>query len=376
MGFWKNLVNVGKSIAKGIPVIGEAVGVADSIAGLFGQSSDQRYNTSQLQAQNAFNAQQAELNRQFQMNMMQQNFDMVNQYNTPANQMERLRQAGLNPFSSQGQAYSASSTSSSPTSPSGSTAVGSAPAYTQSSFASRWSDLASASHAIAQADRAGIDTEFLKETLKARIDNETARSEIQQVLSKYQNEMSKKELDLITQKIQETIENWQNISSETDANHTWRQWLALSQKNKYLKDTEVQDVMRSIYQNYRSNWQDELYTSEINKNASVTAVNQSQEKLNNTRQALAHLEELVAKATNESEKFARLKEFEEAAERQGLITESLRQTLRTLEKNNDWYGFNMVLKTLGVGADVYNATKKGKGSGNKQTVNIFDSYYY
>ena len=134
--------------------------------------------------------------------------------------------------------------------------------------------------------------------------------------------------------------------------------------------------MKSIYDNYHRNWQDKLYESEIGKNNSIIAVNESQEKLNQTREALAKLEEYIGRATNESEKIARLKEFEESATRQGLITESLRQTLRTLEKNNDWYGFNMVLKTLGVGADVYKATKKGNGlSISNNNNNRFDPYF-
>lgn len=372
-----------EDIVKSINPVEQLVGTIDSVAGLFGGSSDQRFAKSMMDKQNAFNAQQAQLNRDFQAQQWEDHFQSINQYNDPSAQLRRLSSAGVNPWNSAGQGYS--STASNLSSPSGSSASSGSGIASQS-FSSRWSDLEGASKAIAEADKVGIDTDYLKRTLEDRIVDTAARSKIQDVLAKYQDKMSQKELSLITQKIQETIERWQNISSETEANDTWKRWLALSQKDFYLKQTDVQDVMKSIYDNYHTNWQDKLYASEIGKNNSIIGVNQSQEKLNQTREALAKLEEYIGKATNESEKIARLKEFEETAIRQGLITESLRQTLRTLEKNNDWYGFNMILKTLGVGADVYGVVKgpkqlnherttEGYRNGKHYSETIFDSYY-
>lgn len=372
-----------EDIVKSINPVEQLVGTIDSVAGLFGGSSDQRFAKSMMDKQNAFNAQQAQLNRDFQSQQWDNHFQAINEYNDPSAQMQRLRSAGVNPWNSEGQGYS--STASNVSVPSGSSASSGSGIASQS-FSSRWSDLEGASKAIAEADKVGIDTDYLKRTLEDRIVDTAARSKIQDVLSKYQDKMSQKELSLLTQKIQETIERWQNISSETEANDTWKRWLALSQKDFYLKQTDVQDVMKSIYDNYHTNWQDKLYESEIGKNNSIMGVNESQEKLNQTREALAKLDEYIAKATNESEKIARLKEFEETARRQGLITESLRQTLRTLEKNNDWYGFNMILKTLGVGAVVYGSVKgpkqlnherttEGYRNGKHYSETIFDSYY-
>lgn len=372
-----------EDIVESINPVEQIVGTIDSVSSLFGGSSDQRFAKSMMDKQNAFNAQQAQLNRDFQSQQWDNHFQAINEYNDPSAQFQRLRSAGVNPWNSEGQGYS--STASNVSAPSGSSASAGSGIASQP-FSSRWSDLEGASKAIAEADKVGIDTDYLKRTLEDRIVDTAARSKIQDVLSKYQEKMSQKELSLITQKIQETIERWQNISSETEANDTWKRWLALSQKDFYLKQTDLQDVMKSIYDNYHRNWQDKLYESEIGKNNSIIGVNQSQEKLNQTRDALAKLEEYIRNSTNESEKIARLKEFEETATRQGLITESLRQTLRTLEKNNDWYGFNMILKTLGVGADVYGVVKgpkqlnherttEGYRNGKHYSETIFDSYF-
>ncbi len=320
-------------------------GTVDSVAGLFGQSSDQRYQRDMMNKQNAFNAEQAELNRQFQANQWQEHFDQINAYNSPSAQMSRLRSAGLNPFSSEGQAYGSSSASNAtPVVPGSSASAASIPS-TQS-FTSRWSELAQASKAIAEADRTGIDTDFLKKTLADRITDTTARAQIQSVLAQYQNDMSKKQLEHLTQQIEETIQSWMHISSETDANNTWRQWQANAVKNKYLKDTELQEVMRSIWQNYFDKWQDAKESSEINRNNASAAAARSESSLNNVRRALADFDVKIASASNESAKRAAVTRLEESVRREYKITEELDERIEQLKHQNDWYGLRMLLEGL------------------------------
>lgn len=93
---------------------------------------------------NAFNAQQAELNRQFQKEQTdaqnQWNLDLWNlnnDYNTPANQLKRLQEAGINPNMYSTYSSGSSMTASSSSTPSGSSAsaAGSIPMEADDTFA-------------------------------------------------------------------------------------------------------------------------------------------------------------------------------------------------------------------------------------------------
>lgn len=102
------------------PLIGAGLvkGGFDILGSLFSHSETGRqikYQQEENQRNRDFNAQQAELNRQFQKSM----FDAENEYNLPSNVVQRLQDAGLNPalayggFSGSASAPSGSAASSS-----------------------------------------------------------------------------------------------------------------------------------------------------------------------------------------------------------------------------------------------------------------------
>ena len=109
-----------ENIVKSINPVEQLVGTIDSVAGLFGGSSDQRFAKSMMDKQNAFNAQQAQLNRDFQSQQWEDHFQAINEYNDPSAQLRRLSSAGVNPWNSEGQGFS--STASNLSTPSGSSA--------------------------------------------------------------------------------------------------------------------------------------------------------------------------------------------------------------------------------------------------------------
>lgn len=88
-------------------------GIGDALGSLFGLANT-GVNIALQNKQNKFNAEQAQLNRNFQREMWSAN----NEYNTPTKQVARLVDAGLNPALAYGQVTSGTSSSS----PSGSQA--------------------------------------------------------------------------------------------------------------------------------------------------------------------------------------------------------------------------------------------------------------
>lgn len=111
------LSSLGGAVA-GFP--GALIGSAGSklIDGLFG-SDPNKQNKEIMQMQNQFNAQEAQKNRDFQVDM----FNRTNSYNSPKAQMQRFMEAGLNPDLMYGNGASSIAAQS----PSGSQASGSSP---------------------------------------------------------------------------------------------------------------------------------------------------------------------------------------------------------------------------------------------------------
>lgn len=117
-GFLKSLTSGLGSALSG--VAGGLLGSVGSkaIDSLFG-SDPNKQNMKIMQMQNDFNAQEAQKNRDFQVQM----FDRTNEYNSPKAQMQRFMEAGLNPDLM----YGGGASSISAQSPSGSQASGSSP---------------------------------------------------------------------------------------------------------------------------------------------------------------------------------------------------------------------------------------------------------
>lgn len=151
---------------------------------LFNQQWQNYWNERALE----FQREESEKARKWQSEEWKSQFAKQNEYSTPASQVERLRAAGINPaavFGSVG-----SSGGSSPSTPIASTP--SAPAHQSmpgnyqptlfnpfGSFGSALRDVAGAFKDLAEADKTGVDTEYLRRTLNARVAQQETAADFQ-----------------------------------------------------------------------------------------------------------------------------------------------------------------------------------------------------
>lgn len=85
-------IDVGSMVSSGVG--GVAGAVVNGISNAIGARRNYKYNLKLQQQSQQFNAQEAQKNRDFQKQM----FDETNQWNSAGAQVQRLREAGLNPY--------------------------------------------------------------------------------------------------------------------------------------------------------------------------------------------------------------------------------------------------------------------------------------
>lgn len=376
--------------------VNSIVGTIDSVAGLFGQSSDQRYNREQMQAQQQFSANEAAKQRNWQSEQWEKQFSMTNEYNSPQAQAARMSSAGLNPWSQAGQSYASNSASNGGTIGTGANAI--APASAQDNaggFTGRWRDLSEASKAIADADNVGIDTEYLRSTLEARIKNETARAAVQQVIADNQEDMTKKEL----RKLDKVIRNIQALSDKYDSETTlsdMKSWTEERVWNKINADIQValsqvglnENLSRQLRELLDAGWASATvkniksqtvsnYASASASYANASLAKAQTETENLLRSDNAKLLKMraigeecsakIASAANEEQKKAAIIEAIEQQRRAGIITDKLAAELKTAQseaKNADGYYF---IRNMYMASKTMEATTKSAS-------NIMDVY--
>ncbi len=160
MSFLGSLGSALTGAASGNPLgfISGGLGIVDGVAGMFGQSSDQRFAHKQMEWQ----SQEAQKQRDFQLDMWNRN----NEYNKPDEQMKRLEEAGVNPWQSMGNS-SVASGNSSLSQPSG---FAPSPAHAASSSLSSLGLAADVLGKIAQANKAGADTNRINTLLQTELE--------------------------------------------------------------------------------------------------------------------------------------------------------------------------------------------------------------
>lgn len=396
MGFLSGLTNALSPLASAMNPVGAILGGVDAVAGLFGQSSDQRFNREQMQAQQQFSSAEAAKQRQWQSEQWERQFNMTNEYNSPQAQAARMSEAGLNPWSQAGQAYSSNSTSNGGTIGTGANAIAPASAQDNSlGFTGRWRDLSEASKAIADADNVGIDTEFLRSTLEARIKNESARAAVQQVIADNQEEMTKKEL----RKLDKVIRNIQALSDKYDSEATlndMKSWTEERIWNKLNSDIQValsqvglnNELTRQLKELLDAGWATatvkNIKSQTVSNYASASAsyANASLAKaqaetenmLRNDNAKLLKMRAIgeecsakIASAANEEQKKAAVLEAIEQQRRAGIITDKLAAELKTAQaeaRSADGYYF---IRNMYMASKTMEATTKSAS-------NIMDVY--
>lgn len=172
MGFLKNAIS---SFASANPIGAAISGGVSLLGGLFGNKSQSQNIDKQIAAQKEENQKNREYNlmlAQQQNQWNQEQWERENDYNTPEAQMERLKQAGLNPdLAYGGQNIAASSpmmTSGAPSNPTDMTALGQKPTLGQAIQSALRDSMIGA-----QIENIKADTEKKKEEAKGQnISNE------------------------------------------------------------------------------------------------------------------------------------------------------------------------------------------------------------
>lgn len=192
-----------KSSSSTVPFVGPVLGGLSSLfGGLINNSAADRrqeqlmrYNSQEANKARQFNAQQATVSFERQLQMMQ----YMNDYNTPASMMERLKKAGLNPNLALGDLSAGLSSSPSvqgASGPSSSVSPVFSPPIDTASLSSSFNQIADASLKQAEASKIRGETDILRSDSKFR-------DAINEGLLKLQNV----EIECGNIKIQETNQN-------------------------------------------------------------------------------------------------------------------------------------------------------------------------
>lgn len=291
MSFFSNLMGGISSALSLIP----GLGVAGDVASMVGQkvfgsmSADDQW-----QREAKFNAQQAQLNRDFQtrerVQAQQFNLDMwnrANRYNSPSSQLQRAMEAGINPNAVIGGINSGSSSpvSTSPMSGSMASAPGSLAASMLLQDATISNLMANTRKTNADADNSTYELTWNKMTESERYQslvnmNEKSKAEIAKIVRDtlhvdFDEKMQESTFRWFSQKTEEEI----NVMKE-QLNLLRNQSIDIIQRLSMDKErlgAEIRKINNDIYNNNRQTDANIAKTkSDISVNHSVIALNNSQ----------------------------------------------------------------------------------------------------
>lgn len=163
--------------------------------------------------------------QKWQKDFWNEQFDKENAYNSPGAQIRRLAAGGANPFAFFGQTGTAQGSSpatpiaSTPSSPGMTGAPSVIPfqaPFNGANFAAGFKDFAEGIRAMADAKKAGVDTDYLEQTLDYRVAKEEAFSGLEQLkfqfTSKYGDERERWINNKIISQAQEAANNAFNLA--------------------------------------------------------------------------------------------------------------------------------------------------------------------
>ena len=313
------------------------MGVLDFIGDIFGVESQSNVAGAQM----AFNAKEASKNRQFQREM----WHSQNAYNDPSAQRDRMLKAGLNPWSPEGQGYASSSVSHDL--PQGSQAAPFTPVGQYYNPISTFKELSLAVKSIADAKKAGVETNrleaFTEEELQSLIlknesqgymntmlgiDSKYHDQKVTQQLNKVKEEISLiiANKDLSEQQKSESIQRVTNLINETHIQESEKN-LLIQQYTDLIatRDARIKEIQSRTSANYA---QGNMFTSQANLNNAYKEFQDFQNDLN--------------KSTSKSQKEALAQKFIEKAKQYGIETNQMREALEKAKKDNDWYAWHAI----------------------------------
>lgn len=376
-----NLKAVGDAALSGLTGgISSAIssGIGSLFGGLFGskgpsQEDLMKWQEGMLDKQLNFQADQAGLNRSFQADQASKS----RQWNSIQQQLQRARDAGVNPFSlvASGQYGSAGS---SPT-PSGSMAGGASvpqPApNTRLQQAEAFSATAAGLSALAEAKQKGVNTAYLERSLddlvrKAREDADNAAlvNNYQRIVNSWQDKLSRKQYSKLNHEIDVLIStDWKNLKDLDEAN---------ARIDKLRAEFKLTKAQWEELRRFLDDWFDKERQSIIDLRAAqagaagaaavrdVALAGQAGQMTENLKQQheLVGLDLAVRRASNKAEQTAAVNKFTQAAKQYGVITEQMEQALKKAARDNDWYVYDKIIQGISAVAGAYGNIAGGTGS--------------
>lgn len=294
MGIFSSLGSLATSLFKSVPGIGP---IAGAIGGILDSGTDMYSNYHNMQLQFEHQKQLAEQQQQYNIQNAQQQFEYnkyfqerqfqqqqqatreANEYNSPTKQMQRLGDAGINPFVALSNNLGSSGTQSSVPSGSGGSAglpsVGlpTVPLNTYS-YANSVANISSSLRNIADAKKAGVETKWLEDSMQdmlRNLKNEADQKELQNIILEIQSTVEGRKQQLL---IKKTLKEIDKLIADTDLakEKKWTEkdiqnnYEALSQKfwaerEKAFREAEISDEQLALIRKYG----DIRYRAEINE---------------------------------------------------------------------------------------------------------------
>lgn len=304
-------------------------------------------NMSQTDLQNRWTLHNQKQNQQWEEGM----WNKQNAYNTPSAQKQRMQEAGMNPWSPEGQGYAASSNSQSL--PSSNALPGASPGYTGINGFNAIGQLADAYNAIANAKKAGVDTEFLKRTLDSRIADVEARSKVQGIIARYQDQLSKKELKRLDEVIGNLFSDTQLKNEQTNVSWETR-FKTIAEKNLAIAKTDTEKQMYKELNEYFKLYFKRDWESKINeRNASARESNAKASEANankgliESKKEFQDFQNLLNNASSDEQKAYVKEQWSELKKRLPEETKKLQGDAEKALAEGDWAWFRQITGGIG-----------------------------
>lgn len=308
MGFWKDIG--GSLLSAGSSLLGSAFGLA-------GQNKSNKANIGMQREQNAWNAEQAKLQRDWQSAESSKSRDWQeemwrknNEYNTPQAQMQRMQQAGLNPWLMSGDAGVASTAPQGAAASGGSSAQGVAPPYQSGTqYAESFNMIASALSSLAQAKKTGVDTSFLERTLNDRVMSESLKRDLLEIQRDWSGRLNERQVAKLSAEIADAwdrmdLRNNEKLTEAERAEMIHQQRLEIMENIK-IKGKQYEELSRYVDNYLDKWWKARIAKEKADANASNASANASNASAQESR-SRTELNKLDFRKQNEMVKYKTL----------------------------------------------------------------------
>lgn len=252
--------------------------LVDALLGAGSALIGSAFSSGQTKSQQAWSDKQRLAQEGFVRSMWNAN----NEYNTPVNQMKRLQDAGINPWMSLGQSQSASGQS---TLAGSAGSAPSAPTGFNYNPVDGISSIASAYKSLADAKKAGVETESLEKTMDSYVRKagaDATKAELEADLQSFTNELTKKYGDRRAQAEVHKFEsdfllNMAKIDTEKEMKeYVSNQAKEMAERVKLTKNQriELENWLNGWAAEYWQRRNDNLLADTNNKNAQTKETNE------------------------------------------------------------------------------------------------------